>query len=381
MAAMRSTLPPQADVAIVGGGPAGAAAALALARLGVSVVVIEAGRLRPPVGETLPPAVRPVLDRLDLRATVEAEGFLPSVGTYAAWGEAEPWGRDFLFSRFGHGWHIDRRRFDALLREAARAAGAQLAVGSAVASSAPLAGGGFRLTLAGGAETTARLVLDASGRAAVFARQRGVTRRALDRMIGVMGYVVRRPDAEPERAATLVEASEDGWWYSAPLPQDRLAAAFMTDTDLARTGVTSPKAWLDRLAAAPHTGARAASYGAGLAGPPVVVAAASGRLSRFGDADWLAIGDAAATQDPLSSEGILVAIDSGLDAAAAAARTLDGDHSALAEASARREQRWLDYLDERRNYYAAEQRWRDAPFWSRRHAAPIKLPSAQRTVA
>lgn len=378
---MRSTLPLRADVAIVGGGPAGAAAALALARLGVRVVMIESGRLRPPVGETLPPAVRPVLDRLDLRATVEAEGFLPSVGTYAAWGEADPWGRDFLFSRHGHGWHLDRRRFDALLREAARAAGAQLAIGDTVAESTPLTAGGFRLTLSGGREVVARVVLDASGRAAVFARQRGVARRALDRMIGVMGHVVRRADGEVERAATLVEATEDGWWYSAPLPQDRLAVAFMTDSDLARPTVASPQAWLDRLAAAPHTGARVANYGAGLAGPPVVVAAASGRLSRFGDADWLAIGDAAATQDPLSSEGILVAIDSGLDAAAAAARMLGGDPSALATAVVRREQRWLDYLDERHTYYAAEGRWRDAPFWRRRHAAPIRVPSAQRTVA
>jgi flavin-dependent dehydrogenase len=372
--------PRRADVAIVGGGPAGAAAALTLARAGVSVVLLDAGTRHSLVGETLPPAIRPVLDRLGLRATVEAEGYLPSVGSWSAWGGAEPWGHDFMFSRFGHGWHLDRRRFDALLREAARSAGAHFAGGASVVASAPIAGGGFRLHLADGGEIAARIVLDASGRSASFARQRGVKRRALDRMVALAGHVVRRADAEPEPAATLVEATPEGWWYSAPLPQDRLVAVFMTDADLTRAAGASAESWLERLAAAEHTGARALRYGAGLAGPPVIVPAASGRLERFGETDWLAIGDAAATQDPLSSEGILVAMESGHEAAAAAALVLRGERDALAAQAARRETRWLGYLDQRAHYYGMERRWPDAPFWQRRRQQPGK-EQKQRSVA
>jgi flavin-dependent dehydrogenase len=379
-------LPRRADVVIIGGGPAGAVAALTLARSGVTVALLEAGaRRHPPVGETLPPSVRPVLDRLGLRATVAAEGYLPSIGNWSAWGGAEPWGRDFVFNRFGHGWHLDRRRFDALLREAARVAGARLTVGASVTASAPLAGGGFCIGLADGGEIDGRIVLDASGRSASFARQRGVKRTALDRMVALVGYVVRRADAEAEPAATLVEATADGWWYSAPLPQDRLAAVFMTDTDIARASGVSAESWLDRLAAAPHTGARALRYGVGLAGPPVIVPAASSRLVRFGDVDWLAIGDAAATQDPLSSEGILVAMESGLDAAVAAARALCGDREALAAAAARRETAWLGYLDQRSRYYDTERRWPDARFWRRRGGRALRQPARelgqQRSVA
>jgi 2-polyprenyl-6-methoxyphenol hydroxylase-like FAD-dependent oxidoreductase len=61
---MRPPLPAQADVAIIGGGPAGAVAALTLARLGVTVALLDAGTRHSLVGETLPPAIRPVLDRL-----------------------------------------------------------------------------------------------------------------------------------------------------------------------------------------------------------------------------------------------------------------------------------------------------------------------------
>ena len=59
-----ASVPRQVEIAVIGGGPAGAAAALTLARLGVTVALLDAGNRHPPVGETLPPAVRPVLDLL-----------------------------------------------------------------------------------------------------------------------------------------------------------------------------------------------------------------------------------------------------------------------------------------------------------------------------
>src|ERR1700742_1597555 len=167
---MQQRLPQTAEVAVIGGGPAGAAAALTLARSGIAVVLLDAGRARHAVGGALPPSVRPVLDRLGLRATVATEGHLRSIGSWSAWGGAEPWGRDFIFNRFGHGWHLDRRPFDALLRQTAQAAGARSATAAIVASDA-LPTGGFRLHLAGGHEMTARIVLDATGRSASFARQ------------------------------------------------------------------------------------------------------------------------------------------------------------------------------------------------------------------
>ena len=169
-------------------------------------------------------------------------------------------------------------------------------------------------------------------------------------------------------AATLVEAAGTGWWYSAPLPQDRLITVFMTDADLARDGVTRFSGWLDRLAAAPHTGARALRYGAGLACPPMVVPAASARLDRMGGADWLAIGDAAASFDPLSSQGIVSALETGIKAAAACVRRLGGETGALAAAAACQETVWNTYVVERMNYYGLERRWPGASFWRRRAA-------------
>ncbi|MBV8234964.1 MAG: tryptophan 7-halogenase, partial [Acidimicrobiia bacterium] len=118
------------DAAVAGGGPAGAAAALALARAGRRVLLIEKSPEGPPrAGEALPPAARPLLRDLGLLDRLAAEGHLPCYGNLSVWGSDEPHTADFLFNPYGHGWHLDRRRFDAMLRDAARDAGAELRVG------------------------------------------------------------------------------------------------------------------------------------------------------------------------------------------------------------------------------------------------------------
>ena len=72
--------------------------------------------------------------------------------------------------------------------------------------------------------------------------------------------------------------------------------------------------------------------------------------------------------DPLSSMGVLGALRSGIDAAAAVRRCLSGDRHALAGYAETVRQRFSDYLGGRRETYSQERRWPASPFWKRRHA-------------
>jgi 2-polyprenyl-6-methoxyphenol hydroxylase-like FAD-dependent oxidoreductase len=111
---------------VAGGGPAGSAASLALARLGRRVLLVDSGNSTPAVGEALPPVGRALLGELGLLDGFLRQGHAPSHGNASAWGSDTLATHDFLFGLHGHGWHLDRARFDAGLRDAARAAGADV---------------------------------------------------------------------------------------------------------------------------------------------------------------------------------------------------------------------------------------------------------------
>src|SRR5215212_2268165 len=88
----------EVDVVVVGGGPAGSAAALWCVRQGLRDVLLEREvfpRHRP--GETLPPGVEPIFVQLGVAEVVTAAGFARHPGTWVCWAgprRFDPFGRD-----------------------------------------------------------------------------------------------------------------------------------------------------------------------------------------------------------------------------------------------------------------------------------------------
>ena len=356
------------DIVIIGGGPAGAAAALTLRQLdpALRVAIVERSRYeRPRIGETLPPLAQPLLARLGAWPTFARAGFVPAYGTSAAWGAPTPHDHEFVLHPHGQGWHLDRRAFDRLLAAHAQAQGADLLLGLRIAAQAR-APGGWRLTLAGaqtpGQAISARFVIDASGRTAGFARRQGARLLLYDDLVAAARFVPAEAGALP----TLVEACPQGWWYSAGLPGGQAVLALMSDAGLLRANkYRSADGWVAALGAAPHTSRRLpATPGAA----PQIWSARTQRLDTPVGADWLAAGDAASTFDPLSSQGIIKSLRGGTLAAYAAYDTLGGKPGALERYAALIGAEFTSYLETWAAFYAQEQRWTSAPFWQRRAA-------------
>ena len=374
------TTSPRFEAVVAGGGPAGAAAALALARGGRRVLLLDdspAGAFR--VGEALPPAGRPLLRDLGVLDAFLADGHLPCHGNLSAWGSPALHATDFFFGLDGHGWHLDRARFDAGLRDAARRAGAELRDGTRLAAAEPDPAGGWRVALSGeGGPGEARCgwLVDATGRRAAVARRAGAARLHDDALVAF--HARFRPAREGDRdGRTLVEAAPDGWWYTALVPSGERVVAFLTDADLAdRADLLSPHGFARRVEGTVHVRAALDAWGFAVHGRPRGADAGSARLDRFTGPGWVAAGDAAVSYDPLSSQGIRTALYTGMLAGRALHARLDGDGSALAGYAHRLREVHAAYLRSRAEFYAYETRWADRPFWTRRHAWVAGLAGA-----
>jgi flavin-dependent dehydrogenase len=320
------------------------------------------------VGESLSPSSAGLLRYLGAWETFTAQGHLASYGTAAAWGSPEILARDFLFTGRGTAWHLDRRAFDQMLAELASERGGQLMT-SAVVQRATRDQQGWQLSIRCGTsgdrlELRARFVIDASGKQAVFARRNGARRKLGDRLIGIFG-LFSCDDQTPRDTFTLVEAVPIGWWYSALLPGQRIALAFMSDSDLIRShGLHHRDRWLELLASTHHVRARVARDA--LSGKLAVCPAYSQILEPMAGDDWVAAGEAAAGFDPLSSMGIGYALTSGIEAARAVHNALTGNGKQMSCYTASVLRHYAEYRAQHRHYYSMEQRWPDSPFWARR---------------
>lgn len=381
------------DVAIAGGGPAGAAAAIVLARTGRRVLLADAGGVRRPggepfkVGEGLPPSARHLLRELGALDRILADGHRASHGTLAFWGGDTPHTNDFMLQLHGEGLQLDRLRFDAALLELAQAAGAELAR-DAKLSLAPNAHDSdiHRLSFRSGAAeriNESHWLIDASGRPATLARALGARRTEHDALIAFHMRLVSISDSDQD-GRTWVEAVENGWWYSVLLPSRERLVAFLSDADLIdrRALLTQAGLWA-ALALAPQLSVHCREHRYAPSSQPHGADACSSHLDRgaAGTKRWLAVGDAALAFDPLSSKGISNALYTGMRAAQTIIAHEAGDAAAIS--------RYADHLLDVHHVYrrqlwmfhTMESRWPASAFWRRRQDAaddPAHIPRSAR---
>jgi flavin-dependent dehydrogenase len=161
-----------------------------------------------------------------------SEGPLESHGTICSWGSPEPHENEFVFSARGNGWHVDRRRFDAMMCECAESAGVEVHREARI-TDAVRANDRWRLATRA-QEVEARFVIDSTGRSASFATRQGSTRDVDDNLTAVFMTFAFPDEEAPTDMRTLVEARPEGWWYSSIVPGERVVVAWMSDADLIR---------------------------------------------------------------------------------------------------------------------------------------------------
>ncbi len=366
------------DVLVVGGGPAGSAAATMLARKGWRVRLYERDRFpREHVGESLLPASMPVLAELGVLPAVEAAGFLPKYGATMVWGrDPDPWSWSFRESspRYPHAFQVVRARFDEILLRNAAEHGVDVHEGCRVleAEAGP-SGATLRVEDTEGAEHTARarFVVDASGQAGLIGRARDL--REPDpffRNLAVYGYYAggsRLPD--PDANNILIESIEDGWLWAIPLHTGLVSTGVVVDSSVGRERINElgPETFFrEHVAGGAHTAALL--EGATLVDGPTVVRDWSYSSRELAGEGFVLAGDAACFVDPLFSSGVHLALSSGVLAAAyvtSALKDPDLGRAAAAVYAGQYRQQYEHFRELARLFYDSN-RTVDSYFWEAR---------------
>jgi flavin-dependent dehydrogenase len=304
-------------VAIAGGGPAGSALAILLAREGAEVTLFDDGR-RPEllVGESLIPAVVPILRRLGIEEETASFSCVKP-GVSFIWAPGDRF--SFTFARFApsvfpYAYNIPRPRFDETVLAKAIASGAHRVV--ARARLEPSAREGVELALApetldaaphlGGRQPD--LIVDATGRARQGARalKIGAQVGPRDDVAHFAHYVGARWDDVDGQV--LIARLNAGWSWCIPL-KDRLSVGIVLGReDAARLGRTPA----ERLARAIEHDPWLSTI-AGKATPVTSVATYSNYQlvsDRGHGPGWVMVGDTFGFVDPMLSPGVFLALKS-----------------------------------------------------------------------
>lgn len=357
------------EVIILGGGPAGLAAALALKKINnYDVVVIEKSNydlLK--IGETIQPECRPLLKHLGVWESFVNDNHLPSNGTSAIWGSNEINYNDFIFNAHGYGWHLDRTRFENMLACEAIKAGVNVLTKTSYLSSKKLSNKKCLIKCKTDEESLleieSRFVIDASGRKTVFAKDQHSKKIVHDNLCGVFAFT--EISNSEFNSFTFVEAVPDGWWYSARLPDNKVVLGFMTDGSIIKEKQLNLQSnFLQHLKTTEQTKERL--FDVETFSKPAVVSANSYILDKIVGDNWLTIGDAACAFDPLSSQGIYKGLHNGITAAEIINNYFSGSTTSLTDYEKNIKASFEQYLEMKVMYYQLEKRWCESPFWKRR---------------
>jgi flavin-dependent dehydrogenase len=306
-------------VTIIGAGPSGSALAILLARQGATVTLFDDGR-RPEllVGESLVPAVVPILKRLGIEEATATCGLLKP-GVSFIWSPTDRF--SFNFANFApavppYAYNIPRPQFDEALLARAVASGVQRVAARARLEPATRDGAGPELALAPGTLAAAPslagrqpdLIVDATGRARRAARALNIRAEAGPRhdvahFAHFDGF--RWHDAPGQ---VLIVRLQAGWGWCIPL-RDRLSVGIVVGREgAARFGRTPEERleraieidpWLSSIAG----GGRRVSSVATYSNYQLV-------SERGYGPGWVMVGDAFGFVDPMLSPGVFLALRS-----------------------------------------------------------------------
>jgi len=306
---------------------------------------------------------------------LEKECCIPSTGIKSYWGNETPAYSDAFRNPDGEGWTINKPVFITRLQQITRTFPIRFLEGTLITVKNESSHWkiSFSNHYGNQEQVTAKFIIDASGRANILRKKLHLHRIRKDELICISASV-KRPK---EQCFSTIISDENGWWYSCPLPGKKTAMliSYYTDADLIDKKAVSDPVFIKQLLLSKkdilsklgitgfdeyqHLGIKAAN---------------TSKLDNIGERNWIALGDAAMSFDPLSSQGIYKAMVTAAQASKLIIATdfinipnvekINTFYNAFYKSAYNV---WQYYREHHYFFYHIEQRWKDSAFWNRRH--------------
>lgn len=338
------------DVIVIGGGPAGAAAATLTAQQGHRVLLLERARYpRFKIGESLMPATWWTFERMGVVDKLKSSNFVRkySVQFYNRTGKGSA---PFYFQETDPHessvtWQVLRSEFDALLLEHAAEQGVEVRRGANVKDVLFDDAGGHRAVGVqaevegeGTLDLSCRVVVDATGQTALISRKLGIRQpdKELKKASFFTHFEGAHRDPGIDEGATLVIHTEtaDAWFWYIPLPDDRVSVGVVGSPEYLLAGRQGDPQALFEEEVARCPGLKPRLEGARQLFPVQATRDFSYRASRVAGDGWVLVGDAFGFLDPIYSSGVFLALKSGEMAADAIHDALTADDVSAARLGA-----------------------------------------------
>jgi flavin-dependent dehydrogenase len=331
------TYPKDYDAIVIGGGPAGSTAGALLAEKGWKVLILEKEKFpRYHVGESLMPYCYFTFERLGVIDKIKEMAWTQKHSVQFVGRNGKVSTPFYFFQHYEHPssttWQVKRADFDLMLLENAREKGATALEETTVTEFITDDKGavtGVKAQSADGQalEFNARIVLDGSGRDAMFLRKTGSRKRdpELNKIaIWTLFKGAKRDPGLDEGSTTVAYLDGKGWFWNIPMADDIVSSGIVAERDYLYRNTRDPKEIFEReLKNNPwiedhlSQGEQFGQYWV------------TGEYSYRGEhcaADGLVlIGDAFAFLDPVFSSGVFLAVKSAEMAADAADEALKKD--------------------------------------------------------
>lgn len=336
------------DVCVVGSGPSGAAIALRLARLGYSVIILEKEIFpRTHVGISMSQGVLHWLDVLGLKEEIAQACFIPACNTRLLWESDVPVVKEST------GFHADRRIFDLILQKGAVTAGAQLIQPCAQVQVEENSSGMWHIRSAQ-FSITARFIVEATGRKSIL---KGTKMAYLPPLQATYTYCNVTVDS------SYIEAGENHWYWAAPIAKNKMVVCLFSDPRHIKKHASLKEYFAEKMKG--FSMLRSQLLDAAIGNVSSCAATAYADKQPIGR-NYIKVGDAAFSTDPLSAQGVQKALKAAVQGAIAVHTILSGNGYAaldfyreMVTAEVKKNAVWT------RQYYNSQNRY-NSDFWHRR---------------